>query len=422
MGRPDLRLTLKEAVRLPASLGISHVALGEIQGKGGRCALTYQLVDLSTRKGVGASLVARGSEAELVAGLPGLLRQLCARLGVKPPQAPATVSESAADLQALGRMPWRPDETIPQKWLDLLDGLSRRSALGALLFLINRGDVQDARVAREAADLLRKQAPGHPLALAEIGRQFQTASAGPPGLETAPGLARFPNSYLLATAAMWQHREAGDFAAARKAGEQAVRCSLQNPQAWLDLGGVFRGQADFLRRGRVVGELSPGERDYCRKLYVLWLKMAAQAARIDPGNSAAWGQVSNAAAFAGQGKVADSAFWKAVALEQENPLPDDPGLYNWGLELYHPLWYEDRAKAARVAKLAAAEAASAGDKWPPSARVDLALALHLDGFPVLAAGMVRTAWERAALKKAIAENQDQDGAPEAGETGSEEEQ
>jgi tetratricopeptide (TPR) repeat protein len=286
---------------------------------------------------------------------------------------------------------------LGRRQIDTLDALSHRSAVAALLFLIQRSYIDDAEILLDVAELLKRQAPDHPLALAEIGRHFAQADAGTPALSLRPGIERFPNNYLYATAAAWNHQAAGDFAAAVRAAEHAVRCTPRSPAAWIMLGTIYQQQADSVRRGRFVADLSEEQWAYCRQLYQPWLACARRSCELDPHRKASWSNLSSAAAHAGDNALADRAFWKALELEREDPTVDDAELYAWGLELYQFRWQENPVKAGRVARLAAGVAAAAGDHWGSGDRVEIAGEMSLAGFPDLARKVVRTPEERASL-------------------------
>ena len=57
-----------------------------------------------------------------------------------------------------------------------------------------------------------------------------------------------------------------------------------------------------------------------------------------------------------------------------------PQLYAWGLEMYHPKWFPNPAKSARLARLAVAAARRSGGRWAPMYRERVALRLALLGY------------------------------------------
>jgi hypothetical protein len=130
LSRGDLRLTTadlrKLAQRAGISLGITHVALGEISGSTSECSLSYQIWSVPGQKPVGAPLTLRGSAAEVVAQLPMATRGLCGALGITAPRIPEAVGESAEELQFLGSIPRVPDLQTEEAVLTQLATLAGR--------------------------------------------------------------------------------------------------------------------------------------------------------------------------------------------------------------------------------------------------------------------------------------------------------
>src|SRR5205823_11379846 len=71
---------------------------------------------------------------------------------------------------------------------------------------------------------------------------------------------------------------------------------------------------------------------------------------LDPTLPSYWIELSSAAAFAGNDKLAESSLQKAIALRR-----DGAYAYAWGLDLYSPRWLDDEAKRAKIARMAARE-------------------------------------------------------------------
>jgi tetratricopeptide (TPR) repeat protein len=394
LGKPDLRLTRGDLASLPAAAGLTHVALGEIRGSPARCKLRYQLVELSTGRRVGAPLTVNGGEATVTAGLPQVAREIGQRLGVASPRVPPKVAESASELRALGQLPWYPDDSIPDRQVNLLGRLWQRSALAGLFYAINQAEAKHPGPLRGIATGVDRMVRDHPLVMAEVGRGYYRAEAG--FFEFAPkaGLRSHPNSYLLVTATVWYHIASGDFPAAIRAAEHGIRCSPRNPQAWSILGTAYSAWAQAVRQGRFAPQLNQEEGPYCQQLYEREAGADLRAVQADPKNATVWRRLSASAAFAGDREVAEEAFWTAVRLA-----PRDADLLQWGLELYQPKWYGDRAEAAKVAQLAVA--AASGPGWGPGDRVAAACSALLADVPQAIPRLLRTPQEQEALAEGV---------------------
>jgi tetratricopeptide (TPR) repeat protein len=394
-----------EAPLLAQSLGVTHAVLGQVGGRRGRLELTLKVVQVPAGAAVGEPITLDGSEEDVRAGLPGAAREIASRLGVTAPRKPDGPVDSAADLRRIGRLPWYPGEMLPQDQLQALEQMSRRSALAALMWVVNRGVVQDPMLEFAGRAALAR-APGHPLMLAQVARSCNFVSAygavGEGAGAIEKGVEAYPRNHLYRVAQTYLLRSRGEFNGARQAAEAAVATSFRNPSAWLLLDATYTAWSESIRHGKTVDALSAEQLEACRKLYELGLVAAQRATELDPRHLDGWIMLSSTAAFAGDAELADAAFWKAAAA-----YPEEPAVYRWGLQLYHPKWYEDPAKAARVARRAAEAAAAGGRSWSPAERIEVAAYAYLVGFPEVAEGIVRTADERRTLKEWVEANADQ---------------
>ena len=89
--RKEYRISPQDAPRLASILGVTHVATGQVSGTPARCTLTYQLQSVPDGKPLGTSLSVSGTQAEVVAALPGLAKQMVQRLGASSQGLPGTV-------------------------------------------------------------------------------------------------------------------------------------------------------------------------------------------------------------------------------------------------------------------------------------------------------------------------------------------
>jgi hypothetical protein len=274
-----------------------------------------------------------------------------------------------------------------------MDTRSRRSALVGLLFLFNRAAVRDTGLMSDVTGLLGKQAPDHPLVLAEAGRQFTQAHAGTAGVAIlAKSLKQFPNNYLYASAATYYHRPLQDFAASQRAALHAVRCASRNPEAWTILKGAYTGHSSAIRQGRTIDQLQPADLAFLEQSYAYELALVERAVKLAPEHPLTYHSLCTSAMFAGDEELADRALWEGLRARKNHP-----DLLALGMELYHPKWYGNPAKAAKVVALARAEAQKAGSRWSRAERVEVALRCHLLGDRKAALEIVRGPMERKAL-------------------------
>lgn len=409
--RHDLRLNPEQAVKLPRMLGITHVALGEIKGDARSCTLTYRLWEIPAKKPVGEPLTVTGTESEVMAALPKLAADMAAALGVRAPKALAGVGETADELRFLGRLPWAPGEELPEDQMKELARIAmhvsavadrdkrirpHRAVLAAMLDLMKCGALEDVTSVNLTSFRLGGVLPENALVMGETARQglrsTKAESEGLPVAATQALLARFPNNYLLRTAASYHSRLDGKLDEARKAAEIAVRCSTGNPDAWLVLASRISDQADAIRKGRFINEVPQQELQAANRFYEEWIPVSLKAVLVDPQHAYAWHELSTAAAFVGEEPLADRAFWKATELD-----PGNSKIYEWGIQLYQPKWLGDAKKLEKVARMAVA--ASGG--WTAAQRMELAIPMRVAGLPGPAGQMLHTDEERAEVEEQI---------------------
>ncbi len=348
LNRADLQVAPDEADKLTSILGVTHAAVGELTGTPDQAALTYRLLELPDRKPVGAAIKISGTQAQILAGLPALARQLSLRLGVVHPTIPAAVGASPAEARLLGSLPLGTGAPLSSVQSKALRVLAPRLLLAALMRL----HCGDWRYEDDTDALIKSavaQAPQNTLLYGGI------AWTDPAGLQNVlPQFVRvccaFPRSYLLARALLARNRVTGDTAAVGAAAVLATRCAPQNSDAWLALGSTLSDMGDALRDGRTWQDMTPGQQAVVRRIYPDWQAAVSQAAQRDPLRWDAWMNVSQAAAFNGDRSVAQEAIQKALALNRA-----DVGTLGWAMQLYQPKWYGSTRKLADVAKLAAAQ-------------------------------------------------------------------
>lgn len=401
--KPNFRLTLEEALLAARKLALTHVAVGEIEGSAEKLTLTYRLVAVAGKKTLGESFTTTGSREEVTAALGSTAGQMVRRLGVPVPRVPAAPGETAAELTALGRLPWVPDERISDAEIANLDqavllALGYRGAvqrpnrpvLGVFLASMYMGSIEESGRLLSCASALRDHLPDCTLALGEVAKQAYFGKVASRQRLTTPSLAplleKHPHNFALRVAETYLHRLPGqDLQQARKSAELAVQCATRVPDAWLMLEGVIGQQAQAIRRGRFITDMTEEELEQCTALYAQQLPLDFKAVELGPDYPTAWRILSGAAAFLGEGELADSACERALALDAR-----DYGAVSWAVQLYQPKWIDDPNKLSRAGKLAI----QAADGWSSYERLRLAVNLHHADLPDLAVKVLRTDPER----------------------------
>jgi tetratricopeptide (TPR) repeat protein len=344
LGRQDLRLTLPQAMPLVGMLGVTHIAVGQITGIAGHVTLTYRLWRVPQGNPLGAPVTLSGTEAQVIAGLPGLARALDARLGIPHPDVPQSVGLSPAQLGQLGATPRYPDLTDAQ--LAALAALAVKSPLAGMTLLTTRAITDQGVMDRVVANLIHQQ-PGNALVLAQIADNA-SGTLRPYAAQIMPLVHRFPRSYLLArmegiTQGVWGSR-VGEWAAAQR----CVADAPGNPAAWQERALVLGDIGQDLRQCRTADKLSTQEWASLTQTYGQWEASALQAVRLDPQYGAAWSELASAATFAGDDATARQSIWKALHLDS-----GDSDTVWWGLEMFQPKWLPDQSSLDKVAHIAA---------------------------------------------------------------------
>jgi hypothetical protein len=330
-------------------------------------------------------------------------------LGVVSPRVPPAVGETVEELRMLGSLTWLADGLVDAK--ERIEALHQLAAqihgdantprnyppvLAALLAMQNRGSRRDMSQVISLGRGLARAMPDNALVLAELARSADMTQraniAELPLKELRQNLQIFPNNYLLRTTESIFQKTETLHAGARRAAEMAVRCSSRDPDAWLFLSEAIFAQADAVRRGRTINAMTEEELKYCAQFYEERMPVILKSVELDPRYENAWMRASSAAAFQGDGKLADSAFWKAAALA-----PRSYHILSWGVQLYQPKWFDDPEKLVKVIEMAA----SAAEGWNANARVNIAFQAYLGGVPQSAWRIPRTDDERATLQAMI---------------------
>ena len=124
-----------------------------------------------------------------------------------------------------------------------------------------------------------------------------------------------PNNYAVAT---WKYVSSQTIQEHVTRGEQLPRCAPRDPAAWLTLSRQYSTASEKVRRSRPVSMITGTEWNILNRIYARWLSTARKATDLDSEYGLAWIEVATAAAFVGQGSLADEALWKAIRLEPDN--------------------------------------------------------------------------------------------------------
>jgi tetratricopeptide (TPR) repeat protein len=364
-----LRLSLAQGSRLSSILGVTHVAIGQITGTQVKCQLTYQLYAVPSQKAVGAPIKLAGTQAQIVAQLPGVARALLTTLGVQKLHVPATVGARPTYLMSLGYYSSYPYQMPSPAEEQLIGALVPKMPCAALLSYVHHqwNPVQE----RETLALqLLKQAPGNFLTLGAIASYNAPASEEiAHSVDSQIAALAAPNNAVLAS---WAVARAHTTEETIKAYERIVRLAPHSATDWRLLALHYSEQGEAIRLARIFAGLAPQEIEKLQGIYNRWYYASSQATKLDPDYQDAWLEQATAATFSGDHDRADAAFWKALNLDKS-----DIEIYKWGLEMYQEKWGGDPKSLAKVARLAG-EAV-----FPPASDLyGLGTELQGAGFPV----------------------------------------
>lgn len=347
---PDLRLDASQARLAATPTGVTRVAVGSISGNAARLTLAYQLIDVASGKVV-AITQCNAPAAAMPAQLPILARQMCAKLGVTKPDLPRRVALSSDELSFIGALRWKfqHGEKFGPGQEAQLKALAPKDALSGILAQRHCSYPDGKSWGQVATDLL-KNAPNNALVAGEIGWIGASRWA-----QHAPQLAalskKYPHNYLVSTANMTFARSQQARDVELKWAENSTRSSPKNPLPWIDLALAISNISDDIRQSRYSNQISFSEWNKLGSLYSRNYSVALKSTEVDPQCQYAWSQLSRAAAFGGDGVLAETALWKSLKLD-----PGNEEAYDWGIQLCMPKWGGDAASVLKMATFAASNA------------------------------------------------------------------
>jgi tetratricopeptide (TPR) repeat protein len=391
LGKQNLQLSVAEAEKMAKWTGGTHFAVGTLSGEK-TLSLTYRIHKASQSEPIGAPITLTGTAEEITQKLPMLARQLSEQMGVTAPRIPDKIELSTQELNQIGAIAWTDSLYYTSIKTQPIRTIAEHSPVAGTILLTNYA-YRNPTHAYKLGETLFKIAPDHPFVFMTVGEAMPNLlQQNSKRLETLRQ--KYPNNYCYTHAGAWVLRFRGEYQNAKKAAEHAVKCAPLNPDAWLLLGATISDSAEAVRKSRFLGEMTAEERKAVFEIYPSWEEALKRANAIDPGYAKVWFRLSTAAAFNGNGELADTAFWKAQGLQTETA-----GLYWWGFELYQPKWYGDPEKLKKVAEVASQVAYS-----NPNAAIEVIGVLRNSGFPELAKQLARKTLPR--LEQAIREHAD----------------
>ncbi|MBV9470743.1 MAG: hypothetical protein JOZ57_16005 [Abitibacteriaceae bacterium] len=338
---PNLRLSPENALEIANMLGATHVATGHIEGTPAKCELAYQLWEATGGGEIGTPIVAAGSQADIVAALPRIARELAVRLGVANPFIPPAVNVTPTELTGIGYIPLGSPFVLQPDWKQQLLAKAGECPLAGLII------IESKEVTPEVVGRVLAPSVDNVVILGEIGVAKPTLLQ-PYDTQINQLVQKFPYNYQLATIDGLRKRSQENRKAEIAAMELAVLCSPGNSWAWIYLGDALSNQAEDIRKSRIAGQITDAEWASLNKLYPLWQAAETRATQLDKLNSWAWADLATAATFNSNSRIADAALWKALELN-----PYNASTYSWGLQMYQPKWDDDPAKLLKVAEAAA---------------------------------------------------------------------
>ena len=350
LGYPDLKLDDKQADALGKACGVTHVAVGALDGTPAAATLSYQLRDVATGKVVGTAKIS-GSLDKLNAQLPALARSLATQLKVKA-ALPTQIGLSADEVKFLGsfklKAASRADILAPavQKRMKSLVAKDPMAGIMAQRWC----EYPDDKSWQSVSDALLKMAPNNALAWGEA------AYRGPIRLvnvsaKLAAMQAKYPNNYLLAQAGVAYERGNRARPQQVKWAEQGVRAAPQSSYAWIDLADSLFDESQALRRSRYSRDISSAEWGKLNALYARYHAAALQATQVGPDDGYAWAELAQAATFNGDSAGADTALETALKLD-----PHNSSAWGWGMQMTQTKWSGDPNRFIAFATRAASHA------------------------------------------------------------------
>ena len=160
----------------------------------------------------------------------------------------------------------------------------------------------------------------------------------------------FPRSIALDRAAVWISEKSADTTTELAAARQAVQDAPRSPGAWLALGVALADSSEHIRHARFLPDMTPQETATVSRIYPEAMQATRHALALDPLYAIAWRDLAEVAAFNGDIQVMEEALGKGMRLSHYRY-----HVYQLAIQMCGPQWYNDPARALKIAHLAIAD-------------------------------------------------------------------
>lgn len=342
LGFSDLKLDARQSAAVARAVGATHAVAVQARSTPGGYSLSWQLL-VAAGEPVGKPIVVAGNETAILAKLPDVAREIARRLQAVSAPIPA-VGVNVDDLRFLGAQA-QPKKTIHKEDALRLQKLAAREPLAGVLWMYRSGiDKDRTTLWRDVVQKTVAIAPRNPLVWAAIAT-MAPVQLKPHRAEFEKLVRENPHNLALALAESHVANKENNFNVQLQSAMRAVSANEKSAAAWIALSAAFADKADSIRNGRFYGQLSEEEQAVIEEYYPHQLLAALYASRLAPAAASVWRQLSGAATFNSEPQLADLAFWKAVRLN-----PGSLDIWDWGLEIYQPKWFEDQERMMLVAR------------------------------------------------------------------------
>ena len=332
---PNFRLSHGAALAAAKVSGATHFVYGKLEGQPANLRITLHLETIRPNAEAGAPIVLSGSREAIVSKLAGAAKALCNRIGVARTRI-AKAAETPDELALLGSLSWGGNYSLPSSDAVKVCEIAARSDL-AMITVITQAWVTPEKKVNDAFDQRIVANPTHALLISVATYNWMS---GPKGWDAAQAAGKkFRKLFLLRRVASMVNARNQYAVEAVKNSRDGVAVSPLDPLAWSDLAERLEEQAQSLRKGVMFEQMSASTSATVTKIYLEQLSVAQTAVKLDANYVEGWQQVSLAAAFYGDLKLAETALWKGLKLQ-----PNHVKTLEWAGEMTQPKWGGSREK------------------------------------------------------------------------------
>ncbi len=352
LGHREARLGPADAAAVARHVGVAHPVTSRVSGTPAKARLEFQVLAAKDGAGMGTPIAAEGSLDEITRALPEVARQILERVGITVSNGlPNQVEVGPADLQFYARINDRERKQVTAQDHTRLRELASRSVPAGILLLVKPTAGHSQTMPSDDGEALLRQFPDnmrlYPV-LAEFAHgAVRSGTVDPLG----EARTRHPrNLQLLLAGLIWEQRT--DHLADRRAlAEEAVRAAPHSAPVHLLLSNSLQDQAQEIRKGRFMGDLSADERGELARFYAYQVELTGRAIELAPQSAEAWHVHCRTTTVAGKETEAKQALWRSLELDRG----PTSGYYYWGLEIFQKKWFDEPASLKKVADMAAAQ-------------------------------------------------------------------